>query len=317
MKLLIQIPCYNEEITLPATLRDLPGMIPGIDSIEILVIDDGSTDRTAEVARTNGVQHIVRLTVNRGLARAFAAGIDECLKQGADIIVNTDGDNQYKGEDIAKLVQPILKKQADIVIGARDIGKIEEFSAVKKLLQRAGSSVMRRISHTSIPDVTSGFRAYSRDAALHMNVVSNFTYTLETIIQAGIAGKAIASVPVQTNKKTRESRLFSSTGSYIRKSIVTIVRIYTMYEPLKVFVRIGGMFLLLGTLGILRFLYYYFTLANLPTGHIQSVMISGVVLLVGFGITLFGLLADVTAKNRKLMEDVLLRVKRMELGKNN
>jgi glycosyltransferase involved in cell wall biosynthesis len=317
MKLIIQIPCFNEEKTLPATLRDLPGNIPGIDCIETLIIDDGSTDRTVEVAAERGVNHIVRMTTNRGLAKAFAAGIDACLKHGADIIVNTDGDNQYKGEDITKLVQPILEKRADIVVGARDIKHIEEFSTLKKILQRIGSSIMRRISKTHIPDMTSGFRAYSRDAALRMNVVSDFTYTLETIIQAGIAGMAITHVPIQTNKKLRDSRLFTSLWNYISRSSLTIIRIYVMYEPLKAFGSIGGLFIFVGSLGILRFLYFYFSLPTVQTGHIQSLLISTVLFAIGWGIVLFGLLADITAKNRKLIENILIRVKRIEQGEKS
>lgn len=251
------------------------------------------------------------------LAKAFSAGINACLKHGADIIVNTDGDNQYKGEDIARLVQPILEGKADIVVGARDIDHVDDFSAVKKFLQRVGSSIMRKISQTSIPDMTSGFRAYSKEAALRMNVVSDFTYTLETIIQAGIEGMAITHVPVQTNQKLRESRLFSSNFNYVRRSIGTILRIYLMYEPLKVFGGIGGIFISLGSLGILRFLYFYFSLPNVQTGHIQSVVISTVLFAIGWGIVLFGLLADITAKNRKLLEEVLLRVKRFEANQRD
>jgi glycosyltransferase involved in cell wall biosynthesis len=317
MKLIIQIPCFNEENALPATLRDLPGNIPGIDCIETLVIDDGSSDRTAEIAAERGVNHIVRMTTNRGLAKAFAAGIDACLKREADIIVNTDGDNQYKGEDIAKLVRPILDKEADIVVGARDIQNNEEFSALKKILQRVGSSFMRKISKTHIPDMTSGFRAYSRDAALRMNVVSDFTYTLETIIQAGIAGMAITHVPIQTNKKLRDSRLFTSLWNYVSRSVLTIIRIYVMYEPLKAFGSLGGFFVFLGSLGILRFLYFYFSLPNVQTGHIQSLIISTVLFAVGWGVVLFGLLADITAKNRKLIENILVRVKRIEQGEKS
>ena len=317
MKLIIQIPCFNEEQTLPVTIRDLPRQIPGIDSIEYLVIDDGSMDRTIEAAKTSGVHHIVRLTVNRGLATAFSTGIDECLKRGADIIVNTDGDNQYRGEDIARLVRPILDRKADIVIGARNIGKIDEFSAIKKIFQKIGSSVLRRITHTTIPDMTSGFRAYSREAALRMNVTSDFTYTLETIIQASVAGIAITHIPIQTNKKLRESRLFSSMSDYIGKSIVTIIRIYTMYEPLKVFVNLGSLFFILGMMGILRFLFFYITLINIPTGHIQSLIISAISCIIGFGIIIFGMLADVTSKNRILMEDVLVRIKKMEYAQKD
>ena len=221
MKLIIQIPCYNEEDTLPATLADLPRTIEGIDVIETLIIDDGSSDRTAEVARLHGVDHVVRFAANRGLARAFAAGLDAALKLGADVIVNTDADHQYQGGDIPRLVRPILRREADMVIGSRDLKNIAHFSWIKKLLQRIGSSFVRTLSDTDIPDTTSGFRAYSRNAAMRLNVLSDFTYTLETIIQAGASGLAIASVPVSTNTTMRASRLFSSSGEYILRSFIT------------------------------------------------------------------------------------------------
>src|SRR5215213_6893245 len=235
MKLIIQIPCFNEEQTLPATLADLPREVPGIDVVEWLVIDDGSTDRTVEVARAGGVDHIVRLTNNRGLAAGFQAGLDACLKLGADLIVNTDADNQYAGADIAKLVAPILEGTADMVVGDRETDRIEHFSPVKKLLQRWGSAVVRRASDTNVPDTTSGFRAYNREAALQIAVVSKYTYTLETIIQAGKFLVATDHVPIRTNAKTRESRLFPSMWSYVRRNGVSILRIYSQYEPLKVF----------------------------------------------------------------------------------
>lgn len=313
IKLIIQIPCYNEEETLPITLRELPKKIQGVDKIEVLVIDDGSTDRTIQVAKQNGVDHIVQLTTNQGLARSFAAGLDACLKLGADIIVNTDADNQYRGEDIVKLVQPILEKRADIVIGTRDIQNIKHFSIMKKILQRLGSSVVRTISNTNVPDTTSGFRAYNREAAMRINVFSGFTYTLETIIQAGSNGMAITHMPIQTNIKLRESRLFSSIGGYLIRSLTTIIRIYTMYNPLRVFTIASSLFIGIGLLLVARFLYFYFTLTEVQTGHIQSLIVASILLVIGFQIFLFGLLADITAKNRKLLEDVLFRVKKMEM----
>jgi len=248
VKLIIQIPCYNEEKTLPLTLRDIPRKFRGVDEVEILIVDDGSTDRTVEVAREEGVDHIVRLTNNKGLAEGFMTGIDASLRLGADIIVNTDGDNQYCGEDIQKLIDPIIDGKADMVIGDRNVKEIAHFSFLKKILQLAGSWVVRHLSGTDIPDVTSGFRAFSREAAMRLNVISRFTYTLETIIQAGKKNIAITHVPIRTNKRTRPSRLFSSIPSYIRRSISTITRIWMLYEPMKIFMYIGGLILLLGWL---------------------------------------------------------------------
>ncbi len=310
MKLIIQIPCYNEELTLPQVIRDLPCQIDGIDTIELLVIDDGSSDRTAEVASSLGVHHVVRLTYNRGLAHAFAAGLDTALRLGADIIVNTDGDNQYAGDDILKLVAPILQRQADMVIGCRNINGIEHFSWLKKRLQHLGSSVVQKVSGTQVSDTTSGFRAYSRDAAMKINVVSEFTYTLETVIQAGAAGLAIAHVPVETNQKTRESRLAGSTAEYVVRSLITILRIYMMYNPLKLFSAIAVVFLVQGVFLVGRFFYYFAMYGHNPTGHIQSLIVAAILLIVGFQVFLFALVSDVVAKNRKLIEDTLLRVKK-------
>src|ERR1700754_4444362 len=235
MKLIIQIPCLNEEETLPVTLADLPRELDGFDAVEWLIIDDGSTDRTVEVARRSGVDHIVRLTNNKGLASGFQAGLDAALKLGADVIVNTDADNQYFGGDVAKLVAPILAGNADMVVGDRQVSTIEHFSPLKKSLQRLGSWVVRQASSTDVPDTTSGFRAYNREAALQMQVVSRFTYTLETIIQAGKLLVAVDHVAIRTNPQTRESRLFPSMGAYIRRNALSIFRIYSQYEPLKVF----------------------------------------------------------------------------------
>ncbi|NLP11684.1 glycosyltransferase family 2 protein [bacterium] len=311
MKLIIQIPCYNEAQTLPVTLAHLPRQIEGIDAIEILVVDDGSEDDTVQVARQLGVHHIVRLNRNKGLATGFTAGLDACLRLGADLIVNTDADNQYSGEDIAKLVRPILAHEADLVIGDRNTGAIEHFSWTKKRLQWLGSWFIRQLSGSTIPDATSGFRALSRDAALRMNVLSKFTYTLETIIQAGKKNIAMTHVPVEINPKLRESRLFSSNWSYIKKSLATIVRIYTMYEPLKMFSYIGGTTFGLGLLLGLRFMYYYLTVGG--AGHIQSLILAAVLLIVGFQIFVMGLLADIIGSNRQLIENILYRVRKMEL----
>jgi glycosyltransferase involved in cell wall biosynthesis len=310
-KLIIQIPCLNEADTLPATVADLPRVIPGIDQVEVLVIDDGSTDGTSEVAQAHGVDHIVRLTRRKGLAAAFMAGIDACLKHGADYIVNTDGDNQYSGRDIPLLVTPLLAKSADIVIGDRKIQDIEHMSAAKKRLQRIGSWVVRQVSNTKIPDTTSGFRAYTREAALRLSIVSEFSYTLESIILAGKKRIAITHVPVTTNPQARKSRLFGSTWVYLKASAATIVRIYAMYEPLKVFSAIGLAIFAAGFLISVRFLYYYLTGVGL--GHLQSLILSAVLLIVGFQVGLIGLVADVISGNRKLIEDVLYRVKILEL----
>lgn len=312
MKLIVQIPCLNEETTLPATVGDIPRTIDGVDCVELLVIDDGSSDHTVQVARALGVEHIVHFRRNRGLAAAFAAGLDASLRLGADIIVNTDGDNQYAGADIPLLIAPILAGQADMVVGGRQIESIPHFSPTKKRLQRLGSWVVRRASDTDIPDTTSGFRAYSREAAFQLNVVSDYSYTLETIIQAGKQRLAVSHVPVHTNAKLRESRLMSSIPAYLRRSTETIVRIYAMYEPLRVFVAAGLLLLLIGLLLSLR--YIYFALQGEGTGHVQSVIVAAVFLIAGFQVILIGLLADLIAINRRLSEDVLRRVKRMELG---
>jgi glycosyltransferase involved in cell wall biosynthesis len=315
LKVIIQIPCLNEAETLPATIADLPRAIPGIDVVELLVVDDGSRDGTADVARACGVDHVVRLRRNKGLAAAFAAGIDASLKNGADFIVNTDADNQYAGKDIVKLLEPLLKGQADIVIGDRNIADLRHMSWRKRQLQRLGSWVVRQVSNTSVPDTTSGFRAYTREAALRMTIVSDFSYTLETIIQAGKKRMAIEHVPVATNPRTRKSRLFDSLFSYIKRSSATIVRIYAMYEPLKIFTYIGLALLFVGSLPLLRFLYIYMTAYVNRGQYVQSLIIGAVLMIVGFQILLIGLLADVISANRKLLEDLVYRVRSLELPK--
>ena len=312
MKLIIQIPCFDEELTLPSTLADLPREIEGIDKVEWLVIDDGSTDRTVEVAREHGVHHVVRLTNNRGLAAAFQAGLDASLKLGADIIVNTDADNQYFGGDIPKLVAPILAGDADMVIGDRETDQVEHFSPLKKRLQRLGSAVVRRASGTNVPDTTSGFRSYNREAALQMQVVSKFTYTLESIIQAGKMLVAVDHVPVRTNEKTRESRLFPSMSSYVRRSTASIFRIYAMYEPLRVFLAAAAVVALVGAVIWLRFLYFFF-FSDEPGQHIQSLILGSTLFIVAMQFAALGVIGDILAGTRVLQQRVLERVRRVEL----
>jgi len=309
VKLIIQIPCYNEGETLDIALGALPREVDGFDQVEWLIIDDGSTDDTVKVARENGVDHVVRFTTNRGLARGFMAGLDACIKLGADVIVNTDADNQYNADDIPKLVAPILRHDADIVVGARPIEDIEHFSFTKKLLQKLGSWVVRMASKTDIPDSPSGFRALSRDAAMRMNVFNEYTYTLETIIEAGQKGMAITSVPIRVNEDLRPSRLVKSIPSYLNKSIVTIVRIFVVYRPFRTFVLIGGTLFLLGFIVGLRFLYFY--LEGEGGGHIQSVILSAVLLGMGFQTILVAFIADLLATNRKLMEDTQYMLRKM------
>ncbi|HNR67320.1 MAG TPA: glycosyltransferase family 2 protein [bacterium] len=310
MKLIIQIPCFNEAATLPLTLKDLPRKIEGVDTVEILVIDDGSTDNTYEVARQLGVDHIVRMTKNQGLAKAFVTGLDACLRLKADIIVNTDADNQYAGCDIPLLIDPILHGSADVVIGDRQTDGIGHFSWTKKRLQSLGSWAVRQLSGTQVADATSGFRAISREAALQMNVLSRFTYTLETIIQAGKKNLAITDVPVHTNSQVRKSRLFSSNWSYIKRSIATITRIYTLYEPLKIFSYIGALIFAVGLIIGLRFIYFYLFYSG--SGHIQSLILAAVLLIVGFQVFIMALLADLISFNRQLLENVLYRLRKME-----
>lgn len=311
MKLIVQIPCFNEEQTLAKTLADIPREIPGIECIEILVIDDGSTDRTGQVALASGADHLITLKSNQGLARAFRAGIDACLTQGADIIVNTDADNQYRGADIAKLVAPILENKADLVIGDRQTHAIEHFSPLKKILQWFGSSVVRRLSGTDVQDTVSGFRAYSREAAIKLNVLSNFSHTIETIIQASRRNLTIVSVPIRTNPVLRESRLFKSVPHFIQNSLITMVRVYAMYKPLRVFFFTGLFFFIVGAIPILRFLYLY--LQGTGQGNIQSLLLGSMFVLIAVFAWLIGLVADLISFNRQLQELTLERVKRLEL----
>lgn len=311
MKVIVQIPCYNEEETLPQTVADIPRRIDGVDQLEILVIDDGSKDRTVEVARELGVDHIICNKKNLGLARTFRRALDESLRRGADIIVNTDGDNQYAGADIPKLVGPILDGRAEIVVGDRETSKVEHFSGRKKLLQRVGSFVVRMLSGVDIPDAVSGFRAISRDAAIRLNIVSAFSYTVEMLIQAGKKHMAVMHVPVRTNPKTRESRLFKSIPQFIERSLTTMVRIYSMYQPLRVFFTIGTMLTLIGLIPIVRFLIAYFSSG--AAGHIQSLVLGGVLVMMGFFTFLIGLVADLISFNRQLIELTLERVRRLEL----
>jgi glycosyltransferase involved in cell wall biosynthesis len=311
MKLIIQIPCFDEEHTLPATLADLPRDVPGIDVVEWLVIDDGSTDRTVEVAREGGVDHVVRLTNNRGLATAFQAGLDAALKLGADVIVNTDADNQYYGADIPKLVEPILEGRADMVVGDRETDQIEHFSPLKKLLQRWGSAVVRRASETNVPDTTSGFRAYNREAALQIQVVSKFTYTLESIIQAGKMLVAVDHVPIRTNPKTRESRLFPSMGAYVRRNGVSIFRIYALYEPLRLFMMAAAVTALIGAVIWGRFAWFVIT--GDSSGHIQSLILGSTLFIVAVQFVALGVLGDILAGSRVLQQRILERVRRVEL----
>jgi len=292
-------------------VRDIPKKIVGVDEIEILVIDDGSEDKTIEIAKQIKVAHIVRNIKNRGLAYSFHLGIDACLRLGADIIINTDGDNQYKGNDIPKLIDPILKGKADIVIGNRQTDRIEHFSPIKKRLQKLGSFVVNKLSRTDVPDVVSGFRAFTREAAMRINITSTFSYTIETIIQAGKNNLSIASVPIRVNPKTRKSRLFKNVPNFLEQCLKTMIRTYAMYNPLRVFCFIGSIFFIGGLFPSSRFLYFY--LIGDGAGHVQSLILSSILLIVGFQIFMIGLLADVISCNRKLIEETLLRVKKIEM----
>jgi glycosyltransferase involved in cell wall biosynthesis len=317
MKLFIQIPCFNEEKALPITLRALPKSIKGVDDIEILVINDGSSDKTVEVAKCYGVNHILCFNHNRGLAEAFSTGLEYCLAQGADIIVNTDADNQYYGPDIIKLVRMVIDEEYDLVIGDRQTDSVEHFSYLKKKLQKFGSYIVRRFSGTSIPDTTSGFRAYSRRGAMELNILSRFSYTLESIIQAGKKNLKIGYVSIQTNKEVlRPSRLFKNIPHYVRNSTASILRIYLMYEPLRTFLYIGAAILLLGLIPFVRFLYFWSI--GQGSGHIQSLIFGAVLLNCAFLAFLFGMVGDLIASNRKLIEMILLKAKKLEndSGKN-
>ncbi|MCC6763052.1 MAG: glycosyltransferase family 2 protein [Deltaproteobacteria bacterium] len=311
MKLVIQIPCLDEEEALPQTLAALPRQVRGFDEVEVIVIDDGSRDATADVALAHGVHEVVRFPNHQGLARAFAAGLDHALRRGADVIVNTDADNQYDARDIEALVQPILHGEADMVIGDRDPARLEHFSITKRVLQGLGSWAVRQLSNTTIPDATSGFRALSRTAALKLNVLSDFTYTLETIIQAGKKQIAVTHVPVRARPTERPSRLFSGASHYIRRSVATLLRMYAFYEPFKFFFLLGGMLITASTLIGVRFLHDYFTEGG--AGHIQSLILAGALLMIGVVTWLFGVLADLIGRNRQLSEEILLRMRRLEL----
>jgi glycosyltransferase involved in cell wall biosynthesis len=312
VKLIIQIPCYNEETTLPATLRDLPRTLPDVDAIEYLVVDDGSDDRTVEIAEELGVHHVVRHKTNRGLAAAFVTGLEAALAAGADVIVNTDGDNQYYGPDVEALIKPILEGRADIVVGDRGVAALEHFSPVKRALQQLGSWIVQRAAGIPIPDATSGFRAFTREAALRLTVLSGYTYTLETLIQAGARGMAVIYVSVRTNPQARDSRLIRSIPSFLALSAVTIVRFYTMYRPLRVFMTVSGALIAIAVLLGTRFLCFFWL--GKGAGHVQSLILAAILTIVGVQVGLIGLLADSVAMNRRLMEETLFRIRRRQNG---
>ena len=314
-KLIIQIPCYNEEEALPATLAELPREMPGVELVEWLVIDDGSTDRTADVAREHGVDYVVRFQRHRGLSSAFIAGLDASVKAGADVIVNTDADNQYFAEDIPKLVAPILADEAEIVVGARPISETKHFSPFKKLMQRIGSWATRRISKTDIPDAPSGFRAVSREAAMRLHVFNEYTYTIETIIQAGQKGMAITSVPIRTKETLRPSRLVKSVFGYVNRQILTMMRIFMTYKPFRFFAVPGSILFLAGLLISIRFMYFYVTESG--AGHIQSLILSALLMGMGFFLAIVGLVTDLISVNRKLLEGLDWRLKRMEQSRES
>lgn len=311
MKLIVQIPCYNEEKTLPLVVNSIPKKIDGIDKIEIMVIDDGSKDNTSDVAKQLGVDYLIRHTRNRGLALSFANGIHQSLQMGADIIVNTDADNQYPQKEIHRLVEPILKGEAEIVIADRQTSKIKHFSPLKKFFQKVGSSLVRRLSGSQVPDAVSGFRAYSRNAALQLNIVTDFSYVIETIIQAQYKRLAITSIKVTTNPPTRPSRLFKNMFQHMRQSGTTMLRIYTMYRPMTVFVIMGVLIAIFGSIAAFRFLYYL--AIGLGSGHVQSLIFGAILIMVGFQIMMTGLVADLIGINRRLLENVLRRMKDVEL----
>ena len=310
MKLCIQIPCFNEEKTLPETLAALPESVDGFEEVLVVIVDDGSTDNTYQRAKELGVAHFVQFKENRGLAAAYSAGLEKCVSLGADVIVNTDADNQYNALDIEKLTAPILNGKADMVVGARDMDAIPEFSPTKRKLQKMGSSVVRRLSGTDVQDATSGFRAITRELAKTLTVHSDYTYTLETLIQAGQKNFVVISVPIRTNPKTRDSRLMRSTAEYLWRSFVTMFRIYTLYQPLRVFSGMGSLSFLLGILIGLRFVFYYIVQGG--QGHVQSLILAAVLMMIGFLLIVFGVLADLLSANRRLIEDLRLRVRNLE-----
>jgi glycosyltransferase involved in cell wall biosynthesis len=311
-RLIIQIPCWNEAETLPAVLAELPSSIPGIDCIETLVIDDGSTDGTAALAEKLGVTHVIRHPGNKGLARTFQTGLDTCLRLGADIIVNTDGDNQYPGIHIPSLVAPILRQEADLVIGDRQPGRVEHFSPAKKLLQSWGSRAVRAASGTRVPDAPSGFRAYSREAALRLNVLTNYTYTLETIIQAGKKGLAVVSVPITVNPVHRDSRLIQNNWNYVKRQAATILRLYAFYEPLRTFFYLSLPFFVFGLFLLGRFAYFYLIGERGVGRFLQSLFIGGTAVVIGVLIVILGILADLGAANRRLIEQMSYHLKKRE-----
>lgn len=311
MKLIIQIPCHNEAQVLPQTVQSLPRFIPGIDELEYMVVDDGSQDNTVQVAQTIGVHHIISLPTHLGLAAAFITGLEACLKRGADIIVNTDADNQYLAEDINLLLEPILAGRAELVVGDRGVGSLAAFSPLKRILQRVGSWVIAKASGVKTPDATSGFRAITREAALRTLVLNEYSYTLETLIQAGARHTVVEYVPVRTNPQTRPSRLIRSIPHYLAQSSATIIRAYTMYRPLRVFTALGTIMLLIGLGWSARYMYFFFK--GEGGGHVQSVIMAAVFLIVGFQVLLIGLLADLTGFNRKISEETLYRLRRLEL----
>lgn len=315
-KLIIQIPCYNEELTLGTTLSALPRHLPGIDQIEWLIINDGSHDRTVEVAKEYGVDHIVEFSSNQGLAKAFMAGLEASLRAGADIIVNTDADNQYCADDIPRLIQPILLGQAEMVIGSRPIWQTKHFSYLKKVLQNFGSHMVRIASNTRVPDAPSGFRAISREAAMQLNVFNNYTYTLETIIQAGQKGLTVTSVPIRTNPNLRRSRLVKSIPSYVMKSSFTILRIFMIYKPLRFFAFLGTIPVVLGALLGIRWMLLFW-LVDPTRSRAPSLILAAVLVLIGFQLWMFGLVADLMAANRRLLEETRVRLRRMDIEQDN
>jgi glycosyltransferase involved in cell wall biosynthesis len=315
MKLIIQIPCFNEEETLEAVISDLPKKIPNVDVIETLIIDDGSTDGTIDAAQKLGIDHIISLKTHRGLAKAFASGIEYALEQGADIIVNTDGDNQYKGEDIPRLITPILRREADVVIGTRQIENVPHFSFFKKKMQKLGSSIIRKLSQTPVKDATSGFRAFSRDAAMRINPLTEYSYTIESLVQLGNEKLKIESVSIQVNQKLRESRLIKNTPSFIARQSMTLFRMYAVYKAFRVFLFIGVIVALPGLVGFIRFLYFYFTSGG--EGHIQSLIFSAVFVICGFFILMLGIIAELVSSNRKMIEKITYKIKKLEMNHKN